>query len=148
MTVTEALAAKKALFDRLTAHAVKPLPLAGVQVSYAWPGRSPLRECVYGGGVRFTRVSAGHDGDRELWLETASVGLYVRVAKTAVDVEVTDQRAVEIAEVVETLLADEPRLAGGFTYTAVTGGSADYSVDDNGPVSILAYQVQFQYYLD
>lgn len=148
MTVTEALAAKKALFDRLTALVVKPLPLAGVQVSYAWPGRSPQREVVYGGGVRFTRASAGHDGQRELWLETAIVGLYVRVTKSGVDVADTDARAVEIARVVETLLEDEPRLAGGFTYTGITGGSADYAADDNGPVSILAYQVQIQYYLD
>jgi hypothetical protein len=148
MPVTEALAAKRALFDRLAGLAVKPLPLAGVQVSYAWPGRSPDRECVYGGGVRFTRESAGHDGRRELWLESAVVGLYVRVTISGAQVQETDERAVAIAGTVETLLQDEPRLAGGFTFMGITGGSADYVADDTGPISILAYQVQIQYYLD
>lgn len=147
-TVTESVACKRALFDRLQGMAGKGLTLAGVQVAYSWPGRDALLECVYGGGIRFTRTSAGHDGQRELWLETASIGLYVRVSKSGRQVTDTDDRAVQIGAEIETLLEEDPHLAGGFTYTGVTGGSADYSSDDNGPTTVLAYQVQFQYYLD
>lgn len=148
MTVTEAYRCKRALFDWLAARSAPGLPLAGVQVAYAWPGRGPELECVYGGGVRFTRTSAGHDGRSELWLETAVVGLYVRVSIHGGDVVDTDARAQEIAAAVEAELADNPRLAGGYSFVQISGGSGDYAADDNGPTSVLAYQVQFQYYLD
>lgn len=146
--VTEALRCKKALFDRLAGLVGPDLPLEGLQVAYSWPGRTAERECVYGGGVRFTRASAGHDGRGELWLETATVGLYVRVRIPGAEVSETDAKAEQWAGVIETVLAEDPQLAGGYTYVGISGGSADYAADDDGPTSILAYQVQFQYYLD
>jgi hypothetical protein len=146
--MTEALAAKRALFNRLSSLTGPGLPLAGLQVAYAWPGRVAEQQCVYGGGIRFTRASAGHDGHAELWLETAQVGVYVRVATPGAEVVDTDARVQEIAAVIETVLAEQPELTGGFTYTGISGGSADYAADDTGPTSILAYQVQVQYYLD
>ncbi|MGC5664930.1 hypothetical protein ACN261_31570 [Micromonospora sp. WMMD723] len=147
-TVTEALRCKAALFDRLQGQVAPGLPLAGLQVAYAWPGRTAERECVYGGGVRFTRASAGHDGSGELWLETATVGLYVRVAIPGAEVLDTDMRCTEIGGVIETLLADQPELTGGYTYVQMSGGTADYAADDDGPTSVLVYQVTCQYYLD
>lgn len=146
--VTEAYRCKRALFDRLEALTGAGLPLAGLQVQYAWNGRTAEREQVYGGGVRFTRASAGHDGARELWLETAVVGLYVRVTEPGAEVAETDQRCEEIAGVVEELLASDPQLPGNYSYVGITGGTGDYAHDDDAPVSVLAYQVSFQYYLD
>lgn len=146
--VNEAFACKKALFAWLAGLVGTGMPLARVQVSYAWPGRSPELECIYGGGVRFTRAPAGHDGRAELWLETAVISLYVRVSKPGARVEDTDARAGELGGVLEQLLQDHPRLAGGFTFVGIAGGTGDYATDDNGPTSVLAYQVSFQYYLD
>ncbi|MEV6798538.1 hypothetical protein AB0M91_09340 [Micromonospora rifamycinica] len=148
MTSTEALRCKKALFERLAAQTGPGLPLAGLQVAYAWPGRTAERECVYGGGVRFTRASAGHDGTGELWLETTTVGLYVRVAQPGAQVEETDARTVEIGAVIEGVLSAQPQLAGGYTYVQMSGGTADYATDDDGPTSVLSYQVTCTYYLD
>ncbi|SCL15062.1 hypothetical protein [Micromonospora inyonensis] len=144
----EGLRCKRALFDRLTAQAGPGLPLAGVQVAYAWPGGTAQREMVYGGGVRFTRTSAGHSGTGELWLETATIGLYIRVRTPGATVEETDARVQEIAGAVEDLLAADPELADGFTYSQMSGGTADYATDDEASVSVLAYQVACQYYLD
>lgn len=146
--VTEVLRCKRALFDRLAAQTSPGMPLAGLQVAYAWPGRTAQREMVYGGGARFTRTSAGHDGTGELWLETATIGLYVRVHTPGAQVEETDNRVQEIAAIVEAVLAAAPELAGGYTYTHMSGGTADYAADDEGPTSVLAYQVTCQYYLD
>lgn len=148
MTVTEAYRCKRSLFDRLGGLTAPGLPLAGLQVAYSWPGATADREMVYGGGVRFTRTSAGHDGDGELWLETATIGLYVRVSTPGAEVAETDAKAEQWAGTIETLLADEPQLAGNYTYVGISGGQGDYAGDDDGPTSILAYQVQFQYYLD
>ncbi|MFI6162244.1 hypothetical protein ACIA59_20160 [Micromonospora haikouensis] len=145
---TEALLCKRALFDRLVIQTEQGLPLAGLQVAYAWPGRTAERECLYGGGVRWTRASAGHDGRGELWLETATIGLYIRVTCPGADVADTDARCVEIGEAVETLLAAQPELAGGYTYLQMASGSADYAGDDDAVTSILAYQATCQYYLD
>ncbi|MCT2276317.1 MULTISPECIES: hypothetical protein [Micromonospora] len=146
--VTEALRCKKALFDRLAARTARGLPLAGLQVAYAWPGRTAEGECLYGGGVRFTRTSAGHDGRGELWLETATIGVYVRVRRPGASAEETDARATEIGGLVESELAEQPELAGGYTYTGMSGGTADYAGDDDAMTSILAYQAVCQYYLD
>ncbi|MFG3709211.1 hypothetical protein ACGF7U_31395 [Micromonospora sp. NPDC047670] len=145
---TEALLCKRALFHRLATQTEPGLPLAGLQVAYAWPARTAERECLYGGGVRWTRASAGHDGRGELWLETATIGLYIRVSRPGADVADTDARCLEIGEVVETLLADQPELAGGYTYLQMSGGTADYAADDDAVTSIVAYQATCQYYLD
>lgn len=148
MTVTESLRCKRALFDRLTAMRGPGLPLGSLQVEYAWSGRTAEREMVYGGGVRFTRAHAGTDGTGDLWLETVTIGLYVRVARPGAEVAETDARCEEIAAVIETELATQPQLADGYTYTGIAGGNADYAADDDGPTSVLAYQVTCQYYLD
>lgn len=145
---TEAYAAKRALFDRLQSLTGPGLPLAGLQVAYAWNGRISEREQVYGGGVRFVRANAGQDGNEVLWLETTTIGLYVRVHIPGGEVHETDARCEEIGGVIETLLAAQPDLGGGFTYTGMSGGTGDYAADDDGPTSVLAYQVQCQYYLD
>ncbi|AYF32196.1 hypothetical protein CSH63_33110 [Micromonospora tulbaghiae] len=146
--MTEALRCKRALFDRLAARVGRGMPLAGLQVAYAWPGRTAEAECVYGGGVRFTRTSAGHDGRAELWLETATIGVYVRVRQAGATAEETDARATEIGGLVESELAAQPELAGGYTYVQISGGTADYAGDDDAMTSILAYQAVCQYYLD
>lgn len=148
MITFEAYRCKQALFAWLAAQAGPGLPLAGVQVSYAWPGRTAELECVYGGGVRFDRTSAGHDGVRELWAETAVIGVYVRVSIHGAEVADTDTRAGVLGAVLEDLLQRQPRLAGGYTFAGITGGTGDYAADDNGPTSVLAYQVRFAYYLD
>ena len=121
--------------------------MAGVQVAYAWPGLAQ-RELVYGGGVRWTRQSAGHDGARELWLQRNTVGLYVRVAAPGVPVEDTDARAEQLGLVLEELLEADPQLAGGLTVAAITGGTADYAGDDDMTVSILHYQVLVECYVN
>lgn len=145
----EALKAKKALFTRLTALTAAELgnALADVQVTYAWPGE-PQDDCIYGGGVRFTRVSAGHDGYRELWLETATVGVYIRAKRSGVDAEASDARATELGAALEELLAEQPELSEGFSYTGIFAGQADYALDNEWATTVLAYQVQIQYYLD
>jgi hypothetical protein len=147
MTVTEAYRCKRALFDSLTALTAPGLSLAGLQVAYAWPGGTAERECVYG-GVRFTRANAGQDDRGVLWLETTTIGLYVRVGIPGAEVAETDARCEAIGTAIETSLAAQPDLGGGFTYTGMSGGTGDYAADDEGPTSVLAYQVQCQYYLD
>lgn len=144
MDGTPALDAKRAVIGRLA----EAPAMAGVQVAYAFPGKSVERECVYGGGVRWTRQSAGDDGHRELWLQASTVGLYVRVFEPGASVEETDARAEELGLVLEELLETDRQLAGGLTVAGITGGTADYGVDDDGPVSILHYQVRVDCYVN
>ena len=157
MKLTNAYAAKRALFAKmaeLAAGSGELSPLrqkygdGPVQVSYDYPARDLARECVYGGGVRFTQTEAAHDGNVPLILETVMVGIVIRINGTgAPSAQFTDQRAEEIADFYAEFLAANPDLGAGFTFSEVTTGQGDYFPTDEERTSILGFQIGVWSYL-
>lgn len=145
MRATNAYAAKRALIDRLTVLSkVAGHPLEGVQVADAYP-RDIAARAVYGGGARFTQDDGAAEG--AVRRETVTAGLYVRVLLEG------GQRAVEAVvegygDVIAGVLAENPDLAPGLTYTQITGGSADFYPNDSGIEAILALSVDIESWLD
>ena len=143
MSGTNVYAAKKALFDGLTALAAPGLPLEGIQVAYAFPGNVEL-ECVYGGGVRFTH----DDATAERWVvtdEAALISVYIRVnRKEPLAVAAADDRCAQIFARIVDVLRVYPSLGGGMTVTGVTQGQGDYDQPQDETVSILSVQVRVE----
>lgn len=138
---TNAYAAKKALFDRITQLAATGQPLDGITVAYAWPNR-PGVECIYGGGVRFEQRDAVAEAPGVMVSEEALVSIYIRVmASPPEDVSITDARAEAIGNEVTALLRTEPQLAGGLLL-GIARGQGDYTQTDDETISILSYQVR------
>ena len=75
--------------------------------------------------------------------ELVSVSLYVRaLARPAVDVQVTDERADAVLTAIGTVFKASPKLAGALTVIGVASGQGDYSRTDDETISIQALQVQ------
>lgn len=140
MKATNAYAAKRAVFARLSDHTHGAGPLAGVQVAYDWPG-NVTRECVYGGGVRFTQTEEGHDGRRAIRREVATLGWYVAVTGEGQGALETEQRIEEIADAIGELLSAEPHLGGRLTFEEIASGQGDYWPIDGATESRLGLQV-------
>jgi hypothetical protein len=99
--------------------------LSGVQVSYAEPGESMRRECVYLGDI--------DSGSQEA--ESFSTGTRRRIEDFTLDVFVAVQgkptaasaetRAVALANAVDAVIADDPQLGGlaSLTFCEVDGMS-------------------------
>lgn len=156
MKAFRAYEAKRVLFDRLAAYAAganesSPLwPADGdrVQISYDYPGADLRRECLYGGGVRFTQSEAAHDGNLPLRIETDTLSLIFRVQKPNADsARVTDQRIEEIADVLGEFLASNPDLGDGFTFSEIIAGQLDYFPADTERTSTAGLQVVVWSYL-
>lgn len=134
--------AKAVLFDRLEAYAAPAQPLAGLQVSYAWPGQADP-ECLYGGGIRFEQHDAVAEAPGILVTEDTLVTVYIRViARPPGDVRDTDARAATIGSKIGALLRAEPQLAGGGSVIGIARGQGDYSQTDDETTSILSYQIR------
>jgi hypothetical protein len=142
---TNAYAAKRALVDRLTVLAMAGQPLEGVQVADTYP-RNISDRCVYGGGARFTQTqeSAEPGGLR---FETVSTGLYVRVFGRGLSVRETETIVEGYGDIVGDLLAKDPDLGGGLTFTQITAGAADFYPGDDGVEAILALSVDVESHL-
>jgi hypothetical protein len=154
---TNAYAAKRALFERLIAAKgqllarlqaeTPPGEVDDVQVAYSYP-RTPQRYLVYGGGVTFGQDTAGTDGQRDVLVqETATIGVYIRVALPGGTVEAADVRAEALGEAFGQLLANEPDLCGANSLIDIAGGEGNYGGDDSTAVSLLTYQVTVLSYL-
>lgn len=142
--MTNAYAAKKALFDLLDANNGPSQVLDGVQVAYAYPARDVEEKCVYGGGVRFDHEDDVAESPGVLVRETALVGVYVRVVtRPALSVAETDTAAAAIGAAVLGLVKANPKLAGALTWVGVRSGQGDYSQTDDETIAVLAYQFRF-----
>jgi len=135
-------AVKRALFTWLAAAP----ELAGVQVSYAWPGRSQDRECIYGGFPEATQRYAVMTAGRKPRDEDATILIRIEVAQPGNDVQAADQRVEELGAVLETLLADNVTLGGlvtGVRYGGITAVESEYVPLDGSIESTATYHVTF-----
>lgn len=142
------VAAKQALVAALKASP----SLTGVQVEYAWPGRTLEREVIYCGKTLFQQDLGNFrpTGGRLGRDEHATTAVHVVVRDPAGDPSVSDQRAVALGTVLEELLAGDPQLGGllNLLIAIVVGGElAEPSFDDDGVLSALTYEVLFRSYL-
>lgn len=141
---TRVFEAKAALFSRLTALAGAGQPLDGIQVAYAFPGFGALeRECVYGGGVRFSHEDAVAERG-VLVTEVSRVVVYIRVtAAPSLPVEETDAQAAAIFAQLAMQLHLNPGLAGNMSFAGIEQGQGDYEIlpDGSQSFSILGVQV-------
>jgi len=105
-------AAKAQLLTLLQANST----LSAIQVAYGDPGEAMRRECVFLGDV----VSNTHDPEalasgRRRRLENYTVDVEVFVQSKAAGQQEGEQRALVLANAVETVLADYPSLDDGVT---------------------------------
>jgi hypothetical protein len=142
---TNAYAAKRAIIDRLKLDTGPGQRLDGVSVGYAYSW-DMTDQCIYCGGHTFTVTDDAVDGKDVLNLETVTVWLYIRVFLPGGTVEDSDNRCEQLGAVVGEILGDHPDI-GGFDYTQITAGRGDYDVTDDGPISILAYQLNVSSHL-
>lgn len=139
---TKAFAAKRAVFDLLTANTGTSEPLENIQVAYAYPGSIGL-ECIYGGGVRFEQRDAVAEAPGVMVAEEALVSVYIRVTQTPPgDVADTDERAEEIGAAIGLILRNNPTLGSAYTLVGIARGQGDYTQTDDETISILGYQVR------
>jgi hypothetical protein len=141
MASTNALAAKRAIIERLKAAAA----LEGVQVLYAFRGTMTNR-CIYGGGVTFDQPEDEEavEGRSRVVQETATIGLHIRVVRSPAaedGIELADVDCEEIADAVAEDFAADPHLAGGKSITRIQGGQGDYSPNDTDDISTLSLRI-------
>lgn len=149
MAGTAAVKAKKALFDLLAAQTGVGEPLAGVQVTYSWPGKRLQREHIYFGKLHFeqeysTFASSAVGGGRQPRTEYATVTLYVAAKNIRSDQYAADLRVVALGEVLEDLIAADPTGGGQFQVTTVESGDIEPALDDDAVWSELTYTVTVQ----
>ncbi len=145
--LTNATRAKKAVIGRLKAEADGGL-LRDVEVHYGYHGNVGLRS-IYGGGWRILeQKDAVAEGPGILVEEIVAVSLYIRVVRRpAVDVEVTDADADDVAAVLARVFAGDPNLPGDMSWLGIASGQGDYSRTDDETISVHAYQLQVGSYL-
>ncbi|MBM0275097.1 hypothetical protein [Micromonospora tarensis] len=142
---TNVYAAKRLLFARLGVLAGDGQPLAGLQVAYSIPRPAALaRECVYGGGVRFTHTDA--TAERNVLLdEVALVSAYIRIAgDTTATVEDTDARAEVVFAKLAAQLTAWPDLGQALAFAGITQGQGDYDLAPGETLTILGVQVRIE----
>lgn len=151
MSSTNAAVAKRAIIERLNESTGPGGLLADVQVAYRWPG-TPSRRCVWLGGVSLNHADGMTSSEADtIDLETATVGLYVRVMVPVgdADVMVADAAAQDIAEIIHGLLSQRPKLPGAdnMHYVGISGGRSDYQLTDDEAISVLALQLAIASYV-
>lgn len=142
MAGTNAVKVKQALVALLQAAP----ELEGIQVDYAFPGEIE-RDCIYLGRVTFSQEFMAFKGATRMpRKEQANVSLYVRSYAPGVKSEGAEERAAELGEVVEHILAADPRLESspvpGLKVARVTGGELLSAEEDEGTgIAILTYRI-------
>ncbi len=122
---------------------------AGVQVEYSEP-RDINRDLVYGGTVLGTvELAAFQGGGRVKRTEDLTLMIHIRVYKPGQTREVTDARAVVIADAVTTYIAANPTLGGlaELKKAYVTGVELDGFTEDEASCSTLDVSVGLMSYL-
>jgi len=144
MAGSNAITIKRALIDYLG----RAPRLQGVQIAYAFPGRTLARECIYAGGVRCEQqlVPIDRPTVRRPRAETATLTLVIQVRIPGGTLAETDARADELLTVIDELFADDVTLGGtvgSLAYGGVTAGELTYAPDDDAAVSRLTITVVF-----
>lgn len=141
MSGTRAYAARRALIDLLE----NSDDLEGVQVAYSWPGERAERECIHGGRATFQHEAISmRAGARIPRLERLTLPLHVVAQMPGGTVEDAEERATELGEVVEHILALCPPLSDDGLFGLVSGGRLDSDIDDDGAWAVLTYTVLIQ----
>lgn len=150
MSAVNVASAKAGVIDRLAEAAGPGGSLADVQVSYRYA--PPTKRCIYLGGTPFAHGSGVTASERDtLDLETATVGVYIRITVPASDHDVrsADADAQFIAGIIHDLLSGRPKLPGAdnLHYVGVSGGSLDYASTDDEAIVVLALQLTVASYV-
>lgn len=145
--LTLAYVTKRNLITALTAQTATGQPLAGVQVQYARDDKRMERKCIYGGGIRFTQQEDAAEGARLVVLELVTIGLYIRIQDPGADVQGTDLAAEGVADALTDVLAANPQIAGPHTWIGIGAGQGDYAPNEDGAVTNVGLQLQFQGYV-
>lgn len=141
MPTTNANTAKLAIINALKAQTGPGLPLAGIDVQYAYRGDMGA-QAIYGGGWRFTSADAVAETPGVLLYEDVTLSLYIRVVqRPANDVEIGDAIADSILTAVGVVFKAQPRIGGQMAVTGIASGMGDYSGTDEETISIQAIQV-------
>lgn len=138
------VAVKKELFRRLGTESA----LSGVQVSYTWR-RDFGREVLYGGRARVDHQLAAMRGSQPRLPRDEQVTLFafIQVRNLHSDPIAADERVMEIATVVEELLAGDPTLAGfaDLLFAGVAGAELIApEFDDDGVTSAMAVEIGYR----
>lgn len=149
MAGTNSVVAKKAIVDMLTSKTGPGLPLAGVLVSYDYPGKRLELENIYGARLRIdhslsTFASAAVGGGRQPRTEIATLTFVVLVKNAASDQYAADARAAELGTVLEELLAGNPLLDGRVQVATVESGDLEPLRDDDGVWAQFTYNLTVQ----
>lgn len=104
MSTLLVVAARQALVSQLALRA----GLAGVQVSYAWPGDATARETLFTDNASGDIDIASLRGGRKMRNEESTFSVVIRVEGPGADQATVDTRALTLGKEVEDLLADSP----------------------------------------
>jgi hypothetical protein len=143
---TNAVAAKKAIVEKLRAALAAVTDLASVQVMYVWDGKRAEREFVYGGRIRFDHEylafgSSTVGGGRMPRLETATIAFAVMVRRPDSDQIAADERVIAIGAELENALALDPTLNDSTLCTQIVSGELEPLLDDDGVAAQLTYDI-------
>lgn len=145
--MTNMVAVKIALHERLTRDLGADPDTERVQVYYNPPGKIE-HEAIYLGQAQFEQALAGGSGpDGIARQETVTQNVHVYVRRRGDrDTMRADQRAAEIGEKLERMLARNPSLEGvpGVMFAGIASGELDGGEDDDGHLSVLAYVVRYR----
>jgi hypothetical protein len=135
---------KRELHTRLTGAAA----LAGVKIDRNFDGKTTPREYVYFGEIEFEHsypVSRG-GGSRFPRAEVAYLYCYIEVWQPGDDLDAVEDRAAEIDEVLEHVIAADPNLGNlpGVVYGGVAGGELLPETTDAGVGVTLTYRLTFE----
>lgn len=145
MKLTQAYAAKRALFDKLTVQAQAGFPLEGVQVTYQAPG-DPQRADLFGGGFRFDGSEVSGEPGRAVVDEIIHQTVIVRVSDPQMTVRDAEVEIERIADVVAGLFSTDPYLDDhqGMQVVGVGAGLGDPNPSENWGRSLLAFEVDVE----
>ncbi len=138
MAGTNSVAAKKALIAKLQAAP----ELAGVQVTYSFPGNIELT-AIYGGRIRFDQdpmTFAGASG-RYTREETATITLVLFVERPDKDQAQADTDVAAMSAVIENLLASNWTLDGQVMAAVVQAGEIEPLHDDHSVAARMTLDV-------
>lgn len=145
--ITNAVLAKKAIFDLLKAQAIPAGFLPGVAVDYAYNGTASAPR-IYGGGWRFDPDGEVAEGPGVVVQELIGINVYVEVVvRPAVDVFETDLTAAGIAGAIGQTLKAAPQLTAQLRVRGIASGQGGYERTDDETISRHIYQVLVSSYL-
>lgn len=144
MAGTNGVAIKRAIHTRLLAAPA----FADVQVDRNLNTKNTPREYCYFGEIEFDQeypVSRG-GGTRFPRDETAILYVYIEVWQPGDDLDAVEDRAVDLGEALEHVLAEDPNLGDlpGVIYGGVTSGELVPETTGNGVGVTLVYRLKFE----